>query len=62
MRLLFSLLMIALLTGLGTAVFAGAPRNGNKQDLITMNFEDVDISVLAKFISQITGKNFVLEQ
>ncbi len=26
-----------------------------------MNFQDVDISVLAKFISEITGKNFVLD-
>ncbi|HEY2106393.1 MAG TPA: hypothetical protein VGH29_11445 [Candidatus Binataceae bacterium] len=62
MRLLFSLLLIAVLTGLGPAVFAGKLQNGNKQNLITMNFEDVDISVLAKFISQITGKNFVLDQ
>src|SRR5579875_1443935 len=30
-------------------------------NLITMNFQDVDISVLAKFISDITGKNFVLD-
>jgi len=27
-----------------------------------MNFQDVDISVLAKFISQITDKNFVLDE
>ena len=27
-----------------------------------MNFQDVDISVLAKFISEITGKNFVLDE
>ena len=33
----------------------------SSQDLITMNFQDVDISVLAKFISEITGKNFVLD-
>ena len=30
-------------------------------NLITMNFQDVDISVLAKFISDITGRNFVLD-
>src|SRR6266481_1635846 len=32
------------------------------QNLITMNFQDVDIPVLAKFISEITGKNFVLDE
>ena len=32
------------------------------QNLITMNFQDVDISVLARFISDITGKNFVLDE
>ena len=31
-------------------------------NLITMNFQDVDISVLAKFISDITGKNFVIDE
>src|SRR6266481_3222272 len=32
------------------------------QDLITMNFQNVDIPVLAKFISEITGKNFILDE
>src|SRR6266853_5768649 len=32
------------------------------QNLITMNFQDVDIAVLAKFISEITGKNFVVDE
>ena len=32
------------------------------QDLITMNFQNVDISVLAKFISEITGKNFIIDE
>jgi general secretion pathway protein D len=42
-------------------VAAESPRPGD-QDLITMNFQDVDIPVLAKFISEITGKNFVLDE
>src|SRR5579864_1124828 len=29
---------------------------------ITMNFQNVDIPVLAKFISEITGKNFVIDE
>ena len=32
------------------------------QNLITMNFQDVDIAVLGKFISEITGKNFVIDE
>ncbi len=31
------------------------------QAFITMNFQDVDIPVLAKFISEITGRNFVVD-
>jgi general secretion pathway protein D len=30
--------------------------------LITMDFQDVDISVLVKFISEITGKNFIVDE
>lgn len=40
---------------------AGALRSG-AQNLITMNFQNVDIPVLAKFISEITGKNFVIDE
>src|SRR5580704_108156 len=29
---------------------------------ITMNFQNVDIPVLAKFISEITGKNFIIDE
>jgi general secretion pathway protein D len=42
---------------------AGDPsRAVGDQDLITMNFQNVDLPVLAKFISEITGKNFVLDE
>lgn len=34
--------------------------NGN-QRLITMDFQDVDLPVLVKFISEITGKNFIVD-
>src|SRR5579885_608191 len=40
---------------------ADAPRPQD-QNLITMNFQDVDIPVLAKFISEITGRNFVIDE
>jgi general secretion pathway protein D len=32
------------------------------QNTITMNFQNVDIPVLAKFISEITGRNFVIDE
>src|SRR5215471_17664641 len=32
------------------------------QDQITMNFQNVDIPVLAKFISEITGRNFIIDE
>jgi general secretion pathway protein D len=31
-------------------------------DQITMNFQNVDIPVLAKFISEITGRNFIVDE
>ena len=32
------------------------------QNMITMNFSNVDLPVLAKFISEITGKNFIVDE
>ena len=37
------------------------PGSSEKQ-LITMDFQDVEIGVLVKFISEITGKNFILDE
>jgi len=62
MRLFFALSALATLIGLEPAIFAGEFRSGSKENLITMNFDNVDISVLAKFMSEITGKNFVLDE
>ena len=63
MRQLFrAVLIAALVIWLGSAASAEPPPVGATENLITMNFQDVDISVLAKFISQITGKNFVLDE
>jgi general secretion pathway protein D len=43
---------------------AGVPADSSSSgdQLITMNFQNVDIPVLVKFISEITGKNFVLDE
>jgi general secretion pathway protein D len=40
----------------------GSGDSPDDQALITMNFQNVEIPVLAKFISEITGKNFVLDE
>jgi general secretion pathway protein D len=32
------------------------------QNTVTMNFQNVDIPVLAKFISEITGRNFIIDE
>ncbi len=34
----------------------------NTAALVTMHFQDIDISVLAKFISEITHKNFIVDE
>ena len=55
-------LAIALLVSTAYTVRASARDTDGSPNMITMNFQDVDISVLAKFISEITGKNFVLDE
>jgi general secretion pathway protein D len=46
----------------GTSSLAAEPRGSLPPDQITMNFQNVDIPVLAKFISEITGKNFIIDE
>jgi general secretion pathway protein D len=41
---------------------AGGRETEASERLITMDFQDVDISVLVKFISEITGKNFIVDE
>ncbi len=62
-RLLFGAMTAAVLFGtfnLRSPAFAdpGLP----PQNTITMNFQNVDIPVLAKFISEITGRNFIIDE
>ena len=47
-----------------SAVPAGAATKSSRppSNEITMNFQNVDIAVLAKFISEITGKNFLVDE
>lgn len=53
-------LALALFLGMITAPLSAAERP--PQNMITMNFQNVDIPVLAKFISEITGKNFIVDE
>ena len=39
----------------------GADAQGN-QRLIQMDFQDVDVAVLVKFISELTGRNFIIDE
>lgn len=41
---------------------ASAPQPLAPDDLVVMDFQDVEIATLAKFISEITGKNFLLDE
>jgi general secretion pathway protein D len=43
------------------AAAGGADAQGNER-LITMDFQDVDIAVLVKFVSELTGKNFIVDE
>ncbi|MEW6298401.1 MAG: type II secretion system secretin GspD [Thermodesulfobacteriota bacterium] len=41
---------------------APKPPPGASDNVVAMNFQDVDIPVLARFISEITGKNFIIDE
>ena len=47
---------------MSAAVLAGPPANNSGENMIVMNFQDVEIPVIARFISEITGKNFVIDE
>ncbi len=56
-------LAAAVVVGVLAAVSVDAePTSAEPQNQITMNFQNVDIPVLAKFISEITGKNFIVDE
>lgn len=44
-------------------IIAATPASAQQpEELITMNFEDADIRILIKFISELTQKNFVIDE
>ncbi|MGE5300784.1 MAG: type II secretion system secretin GspD [Acidobacteriota bacterium] len=57
---LFMLFVMALC---GRSVFAAAsPETKKSANNVTFNFVDVDLPVITKFISEITGKNFIFDE
>lgn len=57
---LFLLFVMALC---GRTVFAAAsPETKKSANNVTFNFVDVDLPVITKFISEITGKNFIFDE
>jgi general secretion pathway protein D len=64
-RFLLGALTAALLfatLNLRSPAFADESAGLPPQNTITMNFQNVDIPVLAKFISEITGRNFIIDE
>src|SRR5271166_951222 len=64
-RLLVGAIATALLISaisLRSSAFAVESGGLPPQNTITMNFQNVDIPVLAKFISEITGRNFIIDE
>ena len=57
---LVGLLLFVLVLCLGIAPAMGQEKE-TKPAYITMNFKDVDLQVFIKFISELTGKNFVID-
>ncbi len=64
-RFLLAALTAALLfitADIRSSAFAADSAALPPQNTITMNFQNVDIPVLAKFISEITGRNFIIDE
>src|SRR5579872_3052269 len=57
-----ALLSICFVLVCSPVVLPASAANRSPDTEITMNFQNVDIPVLAKFISEITGKNFLVDE
>lgn len=60
-KLIFILCSVLILSAGGQAVLAGSPPETKKSNNVTFNFVDVELPVITKFISEITGKNFIFD-
>ncbi|MBI3598481.1 MAG: hypothetical protein HY201_03390, partial [Nitrospirae bacterium] len=55
-------------SGTGTAQTAGSPASAppsselTSERMVSLDFDNVDLPVMVKFISELTGKNFVIDE
>ncbi len=64
-RFLVGAFAAAMLVGVGSlrcSAWGAESTSLPPQNMVTMNFQNVDIPVLAKFISEITGRNFIIDE
>ncbi len=59
---IFIICLLLTLSAGGQTVFAGSSSETKKSNNVTFNFVDVELPVIAKFISEITGKNFIFDE
>ncbi|MEW6441480.1 MAG: type II secretion system secretin GspD [bacterium] len=60
--LFLSFALLAVAPPLLPALLAQETRPGAADTMVTMDFQDVDLIVLVKFISELTGRNFILDE
>ena len=53
--------LLALLSGLLLPLTPRAESGGSSSERVSLDFNDVELSVFVRFISELTGKNFVLD-
>ncbi len=53
--------LLAMLSGLLLPLAPRAESGGNSSGRVSLDFNDVELSVFVRFISELTGKNFVLD-
>jgi len=57
------IVLLIIIAGITVARANAASNTGNSQDrFVTIDFNNVDINVFIKFISELTGKNFIVDQ
>jgi general secretion pathway protein D len=54
--------LLAVLSGLLLPLTPQAESGGNSSGRVSLDFNDVELSVFVRFISELTGKNFVLDE
>ena len=54
--------LLAVLSGFLLPLTPRAESGGNSSGRVSLDFNDVELSVFVRFISELTGKNFVLDE